>query len=99
MFTPVWRLSGLTGSERGHLELRNGRLVYTPIDEGLKGFDVPLSEVSEINFPWHYFNGGFKMRIGAEQFRFSFVEPHDQHADIRSGRAAGKSWKQLLLSK
>jgi len=99
MLTPVWRLSGMAGSEPGHLDLRGGRLVYTPADEGLKGFDVPLSEVSEISFPWHYFNGGFKMRIGAEKFRFSFVEPHDQYADIITGRATGKAWKKCLLSK
>lgn len=97
MFTQVWRLSGLTGSEPGYLELRGGRLIYVPIDDDRRGFDVPISEVKDIGFPWHYFGGGFKMRIGGEQFRFSFVQPHNEFADISSGRNAGKAWKKALL--
>ena len=96
MFTQIWRLSGLTGSEPGHLELRAGRLIYTPIDEARPGFDVPLAEVAEVNFPWHYFGGGFKVRIRGEQYRFSFVEPHNEYADIGAGRETGKAWKRIL---
>ena len=99
MFTLVWKLSGLTGSDAGHLELNNGRLSFTPIDEAEPGFDVPITDVTDINFPWHYFGGGFKMRIGGEQYRFSFVEPHNEYADIGGGREAGKAWKKLLLNK
>jgi hypothetical protein len=99
MLTPVWRLSGLTGSEPGHLRLNGGRLVYTPADASKKGFDIPLSEVRDINFPWHYINGGFKMNIGADLYRFSFIEPHNENADISTGRETGKAWKKLLLAK
>lgn len=96
MLTPVWRLKGLTGSEPGHLELREGRLRYTPIEPGRPGFDAPFAEVSDVHFPWHYFGGGFKMRIGGEEFRFSFIEPHNDLADVAGGRAAGKQWRKLL---
>lgn len=99
MFTFVWRLSGLTGSEAGHLELRRGRLTFTPLDVEKPGFDVPLAEVRDINFPWHYLGGGFKMRIGNEQYRFSFIEPHNDSADVYDGRQTGKAWKKLLLNK
>ena len=95
----VWRLTGLTGSEGGHLELSHGRLSFTPSEDGKLGFNVPLTDVHDINFPWHYFGGGFKMRIGGEQYRFSFVEPHNEYADITGGRTAGKAWKKLLLNK
>ena len=98
MYTPVWRLLGLTGSEHGHLELNNGRLIYTPND-GTSGFDVPLIEIRDINFPWHYFSGGFKMRIGSENYRFSFVEPHNDHADLRGGRETGKAWRKALTGR
>ena len=94
MFTAIWKLSGLTGSEYGHLELRSGRLIYTP-NKGV-GFDVPLAQVEDINFPWHYFGGGFKMRIGSEKYRFSFIEPHNDNADIGEARAKGKAWKKAL---
>ena len=99
MISPVWRLSGLTGSEPGHLRLHGGRLAYTPIEAGKKGFDIPLSDVRDINFPWHYINGGFKLNIGADHYRFSFIEPHNEYADISTGIEAGKAWKKLLLSK
>ncbi len=95
MFTSVWRLSGFTGSEPGNLQLSKGRLVYTP-DNGRPGFDVALDAVSDINFPWYYFSGGFKMRIGGDKYRFSFVEPHNDQADVLGGRAVGKRWKKAL---
>ncbi len=98
MFTSVWRLIGLTGSEAGHLEFENGRLIYT-LNNGGPGFDVPISEVRDITFPWHYFNGGFKMRIGSESYRFSFVEPHDHYADVSAGREMGMAWKKALTGK
>jgi hypothetical protein len=37
------------------------------------------------------------MRIGSEKYRFSFVEPHNEAADISGGRAVGRAWKKLLL--
>lgn len=98
MFTSVWRLKGITGSEPGNLELTNGRLIYTP-DHGRPGFNVPLSDVRDINFPWHYFGGGFKMRIGGDSYRFSFIEPHNHYADVSAGRETGKAWKKALLEK
>ena len=98
MFTFVWRLSGLAGSEAGHLELRGGRLTFTPLEAEKAGFDVPITEVHDINFPWHYFGGGFKMRVGSEQYRFSFIEPHNESADVAGGRQTGKAWRKLLLN-
>jgi hypothetical protein len=97
MLTPVWRLLGLTGSEPGYLEMKGERLIYRPADGSWTGFNIPLAEASDINFPWHYFGGGFKMRIGSEKYRFSFVEPHNEAADISGGRAVGRAWKKLLL--
>ena len=95
--TRVWRLIGLRGSEPGFLELSGGRLKYEP-DDG-PGFDVPLSDISGVTFPWYYFSGGFKLRVRGEEYRFSFVEPHNEYADIGSGRAWGKRWKAALLQR
>ena len=69
MRTPIWRLIGLTGSQYGELQILNGRLKYSPAS-GV-GFDVELTEVKDINFPWHYFSGGFKMTLAGEEFRNS----------------------------
>ncbi|MBK9216838.1 MAG: hypothetical protein IPM59_14810 [Chloracidobacterium sp.] len=99
MFTLVWRLKGLTGSDAGHLELEGGRLSWTPLGDDDPGFDVPLAEVQDISYPWYYFSGGFKMRIGADKYRFSFVEPANDSADIFGGRRTGKEWKKALTGK
>jgi hypothetical protein len=72
--TPVWQLLGLFGNRPGLLELAKGRLAFTT-DEG-RVFEAPLSEVSGIKFPWYYFGGGMKVRIGAAKYRFSFVRPN-----------------------
>ena len=92
--TTVWRLIGLTGSKRGVLTLGNGRLAFNG-DEGTK-FNVPLGAVSGIKFPWYYFHGGVKMTIANESYRFSFIEPHNEHANIREGRRTGARWKAAL---
>lgn len=73
--TPAWLLVGMTGSVPGILELADGRLGFTT-EEG-RAFDVPLSEVNNVNFPWYYFGGGVKFNIAADKYRLSFVRPND----------------------
>ncbi len=38
-------------------------------------FDVPLSEVRKVEFPWYYFSGGVKLDIDGVGFRFGFDRP------------------------
>ena len=77
--TEAWLLVGITRSVPGILELKNGQLAFAS-DEGCI-FDVPLSTVRDVNFPWHYFGGGVKFSIGSENYRLSFVQPNDA-ADV-----------------
>lgn len=91
--SPAWLLTGLTGSVPGTLELSRGRLAFTGGPN--RYFDVPLDAVQDVNFPWHYFGGGVKFRIGAERYRVSFVQPGES-GDIGEGRRVGKAWKQIL---
>lgn len=92
----VWLLKGITGSILGYLELENDRLVFTI--EGRQIFDVPLSQVSDIVFPWYYFGGGVKFRVGENKYRLSFVEPNSApgYPNVGAGRDAGKIWRSLL---
>lgn len=76
--TVVWLLKGATGSTEGVLELVEGRLSFTPTgvyqgpgirsdrraQEGGRAFDFPLSEVSDATYPWYYFGGGVKFKVG-----------------------------------
>jgi hypothetical protein len=73
--TQAWLLVGITRNLPGILELNNGQLVFTS-DEGCI-FDVPLSAVRNVDFPWHYFGGGVKFSIGPDNYRLSFVRPND----------------------
>lgn len=73
--TPVWLLVGITRSVPGVLELADGHFAFTT-EEG-RVFDVPISAVSEVKFPWYYFGGGVKFKIGADSYRLSFVRPND----------------------
>jgi hypothetical protein len=97
--TSAWLLIGITGSEHGVLRLANGRLTFATGD-GRSVFDVPLSGVSEVKFPWYYFSGGVKIRIGANSYRLSFVQPNNEAgpSDIGAGRRAGKALQALLAA-
>lgn len=93
MYSPIWLLKGLTRSVPGELELSKGRLTMTIEESQL--FDVPLSQVTGITFPWYYFGGGMKFNVGGDHYRISFVQPGDA-GDIVSGRQTGKAWRALL---
>ncbi len=95
--TSAWLLVGITGSVHGVLELDDGRLAFTIEERSV--FNVPLSEVRDVKFPWYYFGGGIKFRIRADRYRLSFVLPTDQGGDISDiceGRRVGKAWKSAL---
>lgn len=73
--TPAWLLVGLTRSTPGVLEFADERLGFTT--ENGRLFHVPLTELTDLKFPWYYFGGGVKFTVGAERYRLSFVRPND----------------------
>ncbi len=95
LFTSAWLLKGITGSVSGYLELRDERLTFTTGEDELYLFNVPLSEVKDVVFPWYYFGGGVKLRIGAHKYRFSFIEPYSE-SGVLAARVIGKEWKAVL---
>jgi hypothetical protein len=106
MRSPAWLLSGLTGSVAGELELTQGRFIFETRD-GRRMLDAALGELSAVTFPWYYFGGGMKVRIGTDTYRLSFARPANlpDHSgegadagDARSGRRAGAAWKSALTA-
>ncbi|MEJ7575708.1 MAG: hypothetical protein WKF74_01740 [Pyrinomonadaceae bacterium] len=100
LFTSVWLLTGITGSVFGHLTFANGRIAFTTNDGCV--FNVPLSEVSDVEFPWYYFDVSVKFRIGAERYRLSFAKPGNtggRLSDVFEGRQSGKAWKSVLTAR
>ena len=118
--TVAWLMKGAIGSTQGVLELVRGRLAFTTteqyrgaglrsdqrITDGGRVFDAPLSDVTEVKWPWYYFGGGVKLKFGDEKYRLSFVKPGNTQArewqmpsDVASGRQAAKLWKPVLTSR
>ncbi|MQY05798.1 hypothetical protein [Actinomadura macrotermitis] len=97
----------LTGGQLRELEARSGRPgLGAHLDADRPGvvFDVPVSAVGGLTFPWYYFGGGMKLKVGDAPYRFSFLQPQNTRmpgdirglGDIPGGRAAGKGWKNAL---
>ena len=106
MRSSAWLLSGLTGSVAGELELTQERFIFETHD-GRRILDAPLGDLSAVTFPWYYFGGGMRVRIGAETYRLSFTRPgnlpdHSGEAseagDIGGGRRAGAAWRSALAA-
>jgi hypothetical protein len=83
MRSVAWLLKGLTGSTPGVMTLAQGKLSFYT-EEGCV-WDVALSEIKAVEFPWYYFDGGLKLQIGAQWHSVSFVRPND--ADHITDRA------------
>ncbi|MBW8483102.1 hypothetical protein [Actinomadura parmotrematis] len=97
----------LTGGQLRELEARAGRPgLGGHLDAGRAGvvFDAPVDAVGAVSFPWYYFGGGMRLRVGEAPYRFSFLQPQNTRlpgdlrgaGDIPAGRAAGRGWKQAL---
>ncbi len=89
--TPAWLLSGIF-NKPGVLELASGLLGFTT--ENGRVFEAPLSQVTNVKFPWYYFSGGVKFQIGQRKYRLSFVRPNGAESVAgrlwaRSGGASG----------
>lgn len=106
MRSPAWLLFGITQSVAGELILMQGRLAFEAHD-GRRIIDAAVTDISGVNFPWYYFGGGMKLRIGADSYRVSFTRPGnlpdhsaevDDAGDLRSGRQSGAAWKSALAA-
>jgi hypothetical protein len=122
LVSPAWLIGGLRNVP-GYLGAGGGRLTFVS-DEPV--FDVPIDQVTDVSWPWHWFDGGCKLRATGQAYKVTFVRPNGmpapnpsmlqttigvfglltgswQHidalqglADVRTGRAAGQRWKQVL---
>ncbi len=84
----AWLLIGTFRTAAGWLDLTAGRLRFSTPDKVL--FDVPLAEVTDVDWPWYYFAGGVKLSAAGERYRFSFVLPNGaEYPAARAAAAAG----------
>ena len=92
----AWILEGMTVSVPALLELDDGRLRCLTQDR--VAFDVALSDVTDVVFPWYYFGGGVKLRADGAEFRLSFVVPNGaEYASARLLADQGNAGSLLLV--
>ena len=127
LVSPAWLIGGLRNVP-GYLATAQGGLTFgsdTPV------FDVPLSQVTDVSWPWWWFGGGLKLTAAGQRWKITFVRPNGMPpphpsmlatgvgvfgllsgtlpptalqdvdalrglADVRSGRAAGRQWREVL---
>ena len=72
--TPAWLLAGRLRNVPGVLAAGQGRLAF--VTETGPVFSVPIGEVSDVSWPWHWFGGGCKLRVAGHQYKIAFVRPN-----------------------
>lgn len=106
MHTPVWVLLGVTGSEPGLLRLTNGVLSFET--ESGSRFSSPLTQLTDVKWPWYSFNCALNLTANGEKFRLSFAQPNGAAAawlpqaaakgvfDLGGAAKTGKAWRAAL---
>jgi hypothetical protein len=90
----AWLLIGTFRTAAGWLDLTAGRLRFSTPDQVV--FDVPLAEVTDVDWPWYYFGGGVRLSAAGEKYRLSFVLPNG--AGYPSARAAASAGDPAALA-
>jgi hypothetical protein len=92
LVSPAWLIGGLRNVP-GFLGAGQGRLTFladAPV------FDVPLTDVTDVNWPWHWFGGGVKLTAGGQRYKITFVRPNGMPAPDPSLLATGVGVFALL---
>ena len=76
MVSPAWLIGGLRNVP-GFLGSDGRRLAFVA-DEPV--FDVPLTEVTDVRWPWHWFGGGVKLAAAGRAHKITFVRPNGMPA-------------------
>jgi hypothetical protein len=109
MRTPVWELLGMTGNEPGLLSLTNGVLSFETA-KGLR-FACPISQLSDVKWPWYSWNCALNLTANGEKIRLSFARPNAAGAawipdealqgvfDLGGASKTGKAWRAALEGK
>jgi hypothetical protein len=106
MQSSVWELIGMTGNEPGLLKLSNGVLSFET-ENGVR-FTCPVSQLTEVKWPWYSFNCALNLSANGSKFRLSFARPNGAAAawlpasalqgvyDLGSASKTGKAWRAEL---
>jgi hypothetical protein len=109
LYTVGFLLVGLFRSIPGVLGLSGERFTFETAADDRVLIDTTLAEMKDLTFPWYYFGGGMKFRVGSNKYRFSFAAQAQVRDDadgvdesiqsIIAARKAGKAWKAKLCGR
>lgn len=75
IISKVWLLHGtFGGASAGLLILGEGKVSFVTA-EG-EHFNVPVTEVKEVKWPFLQFGLGFNASVNAQKYKFSFMKPN-----------------------
>ena len=81
LISKIWQISGLVGSAVPGILLWKNQEVAFIIEKGII-FNLPISEIKEIKWPFLRMGLGFDAVINGEKFKFSFAKPNPSAPDI-----------------
>ena len=81
LISKVWRITGLfSNAIPGALVLQNGQVAF--ITQTDVQFNVPLSEMKDIKWPFIRMGLGFNAVVNDKKYKFSFSKPNPSSAEI-----------------
>lgn len=75
LVSPVWVLRGIM-NDPGYLVAAGGRLVLVAEHADGPAFDVGLAELTDVQWPWWWFGGGFRATVRGTRHKLTFVRPN-----------------------
>lgn len=82
LISKAWKITGIIGAVTpGALVWKNGQVTF--ITEAGIQFQVPLSEIRNIKWPFLRMGMGFDAEVNGKKYKFSFAKPNASAAEIR----------------
>lgn len=82
LISKVWKIAGLVGAVTpGALVWKKGQMTFIT-EEGIQ-FQVPVSEIKNIKWPFLRMGMGFDAEVNGKKYKFSFAKPNASAAEIK----------------
>jgi hypothetical protein len=103
--TPAWLMSGIVtvNAKLGTLRLDDGRLSFRETGAEAALFDLALTDIHNVRFPFYNVGTVVRFDSGGERYRLAFLASERRFkwsgarfGDIRPARRWGKQWRSAL---
>jgi hypothetical protein len=103
--TPAWLMPSVftINAKLGRLRLDHGRLSFRETVGDRTLFDVALSDVRNVKFPFYNLGSVVRFDVAGQRYRLAFLRSERRFkwsgarlSDVRPARRWGKQWKAAL---